>query len=131
LPQHSDRGLLGAVFHELVVQVVEAEGQLARSLAPIPVPQDAEPIQGTQHTCMARANQPLDLAGGQVLARVEPLQRAPAPQAEHGRQRDDALYERGNRFARVCLWLSRGSEDRVEQGSHFGMRHRGTWALLC
>jgi len=73
LPHHADCSLLGAVLHELAVEVVEAESQVASSLAL--VPRDAEPVQGFQHPCLARSDQPVDLTEGQVLAAIEPLER--------------------------------------------------------
>lgn len=42
LPHHSDRCLLGAVLHELVVQVVEAEGQSPGPLSAAFAWRDAE-----------------------------------------------------------------------------------------
>jgi hypothetical protein len=61
---------------------------------------------------------PFDLAGGQVLPTVERFEHDFASQ---GRQGDDALYERGDRSARVCFLLPRGSEERVER--------RVVWAM--
>ena len=46
LSHHSDRGLLGAVFHELAIQAVEAKRELAGVRAPVPVLRDAESVQG-------------------------------------------------------------------------------------
>jgi hypothetical protein len=45
LAHHSDHRLLGAVLHELVLQVVEAEGQRANPCRSVLASSDAEPVQ--------------------------------------------------------------------------------------
>jgi hypothetical protein len=50
---------------------------------------------------MARDHQPLDLTGGQTVATIERFERAFASQAEHGRQGDSALDQRGRCSAGV------------------------------
>ena len=101
LTHHSDRHLLGTVLHELVVRVIEAEGQVASPLAPVPVPRGAEPVQSLQHRRPAGAGQTSDLPGGQVLTLVEPFEKNLALQTEQGRQRENALYQRGECTASV------------------------------
>jgi hypothetical protein len=115
LPNHADSGLLDAVLHELVVQIVEAEGQGANPAARVLTPWDAEPVQGFQHPRPAGASYARDLPGGQMLARVESFERALASQAEPRRQRDNAFNQRRDCRTRVCFGLIRGSEDRVER----------------
>ena len=63
LSHHSDRGLLGAVFHEPLVEAIEAVGHAASSLVPGPVPRDAEPVKSFKHSRMPRASQTRDLPG--------------------------------------------------------------------
>jgi len=70
---HSDRGLLGAVFHELVVQAVEAKRELAGVRAPVPVLRDAESVQGFKDPRMARVGEPSDLPDRKVSLGIEPL----------------------------------------------------------
>ena len=114
---HPDRGLLGAVLHDLVVDVVEAEGQVANPLAPVRVPRNGEPVQSIKRRRPARAGQPSDLPDGQALTSIEPIESVSASQAEQGRQRDNALYQRGECPSRVCFLLARGSRTGQAVGS--------------
>lgn len=50
LSHHSDRGLPGAVLPELVVEVVEAEGQVTSPL--VPVPRSASALAGVYAPAM-------------------------------------------------------------------------------
>jgi len=73
LTHHSDRGLLGTVLHELVVQAVEAKRELAGVRAPVPVLRDAESVQGFKDPRMARVGEPCDLPDRKVSLGIEPL----------------------------------------------------------
>ena len=111
LTDYPDRGLLGAVLHELVVEVIKTEGQGANPLVPIPVLWNVEPVQSIKHRRPAGADKPGDFPGGHAFVRIKPLERALASQAEQGRQQDNALDQRGDCPARVCFLLIRGRRD--------------------
>ena len=128
LSHHSDHRLLGAVLHQPVIQVVEAEGHVASPLAPVPVLWDAEPVKGFQHPRPAGAGQARDLPGGQVFVRVESIERVLASQSQYGRQKDDPLYLRGDCSARVRSLSVRGS--RIGQAaSRLGAAFFISWAI--
>jgi hypothetical protein len=58
-----------------------------------------------------------DLAGRDMLARVQSFEHTLAAHAEHWRQRDQAFDQRGKCPARVSPRFIRGKRDRLEQAS--------------
>ena len=92
-----------------MVQVVEAEAQWANPHGLVLVSLDAEPVKGIQHSRAAGPGHASDLAGRQAFNGMERINSTPATQEEHGRQRDDALDQRGDRGARAGCRLVRGN----------------------
>ncbi len=85
-----------------------AEGCWANSPVPIAAG-DAESIRSSQHTRPAGTDQAANLTCGKALAGIERAKSTPASQEKHRRRGDDALDQRWDRFARVCLRLGRGN----------------------
>ncbi len=79
LSHHSDRRLLGLVFHELVVEVVEAKGQVTSPFVTVAILRDSKSIQGLYHHRTANVGKPGDFAGGKVLFGVESAKVGSAP----------------------------------------------------
>ena len=93
----------------MVVEVVEAEGHVASPRLRIVV-WDSEPVQRIKHPDRSGVGQAGDLSGGEAFTSVQPLKYGFAAQAEHRRDRDDALDQRGDCPVRVCFWSSCGSD---------------------
>lgn len=66
--------ILGLVLHELVVQIVVAEGQGANPPVTVAILRDAESAQGFPHRRPARTDRPGKLSDRQLLTRAKPFQ---------------------------------------------------------
>jgi hypothetical protein len=144
-------GLLGQVFHEAVVGVVIAEGQLPRMREPFAVLGDAESVQGRQHYQATHFLQG-DQACRRVPTGVELLKVGFASQECQARKQDGLLDQgrenwspvrllfvssrtAGGRASSSYLWVSSMRTLAEDLGCRKAMREpwdppRGAWSSI-